>query len=66
MPICPPWEQIGNSVAVILEPQRWLEFEERGGSYRIHFRYHGKPHILTLGKVSEDEARSKSDQFGGP
>jgi hypothetical protein len=33
--------------------------EERSGSYRIHFRYHGKSHILTLGNVSEDEARSK-------
>jgi len=37
--------------------------EERSGSYRIHFRYQGKPHILTLGKVSE--AGSKSDKFGG-
>jgi hypothetical protein len=39
--------------------------EERSGSYRVHFRYQGKPHILTLGKVSEDEAGSRSDKFGG-
>ena len=25
MPICPEWEQIGHNVAVILEPQRWLQ-----------------------------------------
>jgi len=37
--------------------------EERNGSYRIHFLYQGKPHILTLGKASE--GRSKSDKFGG-
>jgi hypothetical protein len=35
---------------------------ERRGSDRILFRYHGKPHTRPLGKVSEDEARSKSDQ----
>ena len=39
--------------------------EERSGSYRIHFRYHGKPHISTLGKVSEHKAKSKSAKFGG-
>jgi hypothetical protein len=27
MPIRPKWEQIGNSVAVILEPQRWLQLK---------------------------------------
>ena len=39
------WEQIGNSVAVILEPQRWLELKSGADSYRIHFRYHGKQHF---------------------
>jgi hypothetical protein len=37
--------------------------EERGGSYRIHFRYHGKQRTLTLGRVSADEARAKSAQI---
>jgi len=37
--------------------------EERSGSFRVHFRYPGKPHILTPGKVSE--AGSKSGKFGG-
>ena len=32
--------------------------QERGESLRILFRYRGKQHILTLGKVSEDEAKS--------
>ncbi len=36
--------------------------QERGGSYRILFRDQGKQHTLTLRKVSEDEAKSKSDQ----
>jgi hypothetical protein len=36
--------------------------QERGGSYRLNFRYHGKQHTLTLGKVSEEEARTKSAQ----
>ncbi len=39
--------------------------EERSGSYRIHFRYQGEPHIFTRGKVSEDEAGSESDKLGG-
>jgi hypothetical protein len=38
--------------------------EERSGSYHIHFRYQGKPHILTLGKVSEDKATFNSDRVG--
>jgi hypothetical protein len=39
--------------------------QERGGSYRILFRYHCKRHTLTLGKVSEHEAKSKFAQVGG-
>ncbi len=34
--------------------------EELSGSIRIHFRFRGKPHIFTLGNVSE--AGSKSDK----
>src|SRR4051794_38455509 len=36
--------------------------QERSGSYRLIFRYHGKQHTLTLGKVSDEEARTKSAQ----
>jgi len=36
--------------------------QERSGSYRINFRYHGKHHFVTVGKVSEQEARAKSAQ----
>ena len=36
--------------------------QERSGSYRISFRYHGKHHFVTIGKVSEEEARAKSAQ----
>ena len=32
--------------------------QERSGSYRILFRYHGKQHTLTLGKVTQAEAKS--------
>jgi hypothetical protein len=39
--------------------------QERGGSYRILFRYDGRQPTLTLGNVSEDEARSRSDQVRG-
>ena len=38
--------------------------EERCGRYRIHFRCHGEPHVLTPVKVSESDARPKSDKFG--
>jgi len=34
----------------------------RGGSYRISFRYRGKHLFVTLGKVSEEEARAKAAQ----
>ncbi len=36
--------------------------QERSGGYRINFRYHGKHHFVTLGKISEQEARAKSAQ----
>jgi len=39
------------------------DIEERSGGYRIYFRYQGKSHILTRGKVSE--AGSNFDKFGG-
>jgi hypothetical protein len=39
--------------------------QERGGSYRMPFRCHCKRHTLTLGKVSEHEAKSKLAQVGG-
>ena len=34
--------------------------QERNGSYRYSFRYHGKQHFVTLGKVSDQEARTKA------
>jgi integrase len=33
--------------------------QERHGSYRVIFRYHGKQHSFTLGEVSSDEAATK-------
>jgi hypothetical protein len=36
--------------------------QERSGSYRISFRYHGKHHFVTIGKVSAEEARAKAAQ----
>jgi integrase len=36
--------------------------QERNGSYRYSFRYHGKHHFVTLGKVSAEEAKTKSAQ----
>ena len=35
--------------------------QERGGSYRVIFRFHGKQHF-PLGKVSQQEAEAKSAQ----
>ena len=35
---------------------------ERGGSYRIFFRFRGKLQTFTLGKVSKQEAEAKSAQ----
>jgi integrase len=36
--------------------------QERNGSYRVLFRYHGKLHAFTLGRVGNDEAENKARQ----
>src|SRR5262245_61176258 len=36
--------------------------QERNGSFRVLFCYHGKLHSFTLGKVERDEAESKAAQ----
>jgi integrase len=36
--------------------------QERSGTYRVIFRYHGKQHFMMIGKVSEDEAQTKAAQ----
>jgi integrase len=36
--------------------------QERNGSYRVLFRYHGKLHTFTIGKVEKDEAENKARQ----
>jgi integrase len=36
--------------------------QERAGSYRVLFCYHGKLHSFTIGKVSADEAANKARQ----
>lgn len=36
--------------------------QERSGSYRILFRFHSKQYVFTLGKVSKQEAETKSAQ----
>jgi hypothetical protein len=36
--------------------------QERNGSYRILFCYHGKLHTFTIGKVEKDEAENKARQ----
>jgi integrase len=39
-----------------------MALQRRGDSYRVLFRYRRKQHSLPLGKVSEREAKAKSDQ----
>jgi hypothetical protein len=34
----------------------------RHGGYRVYFRYQGKQHIFTRGKVYKDEADNKARQ----
>jgi hypothetical protein len=36
--------------------------QNRNGSYKLTFCYHGKRHYLTLGRVTEQEAEAKSAQ----
>jgi integrase len=36
--------------------------QERNGSFRFIFRFHGKQHFVTLGKVSGEEANAKAAQ----
>jgi integrase len=36
--------------------------QNRNGSYKLTFCYHGKRHYLTLGRVTEQEAEAKSSQ----
>ncbi len=36
--------------------------QERNGSYRVLFCYHGKLHTFTIGKVEKDEAENKARQ----
>jgi hypothetical protein len=36
--------------------------QERGGSYRFIFRFRGKQHFVTIGKVSREEAQAKAAQ----
>jgi len=36
--------------------------QERNGSYRVLFVYHGKRFTFTVGKVSAEEAKAKADQ----
>lgn len=36
--------------------------QQRNGRYRVLFRFHGKQHTFTLGRVSETEAQAKADQ----
>jgi hypothetical protein len=36
--------------------------QERNGSYRVLFCYHGKLHGFTTGKVEKDEAETKARQ----
>jgi len=36
--------------------------QNRHGSYRVIFRYHGKQHTFTLGEVSSEEAETKAAQ----
>jgi integrase len=34
--------------------------QERTGSYRVIFRFHGKQHFVAIGKVSQEEAEAKA------
>jgi integrase len=55
------WQQFGSNAAVTLE-LRMAGYQNRQGSYRIFFRYHGKQYGFSLGEVPEDEARTKASQ----
>lgn len=37
-------------------------FQERTGTYRVIFRFHGKQHFVMIGKVSPEEAEAKAAQ----
>jgi hypothetical protein len=36
--------------------------QRRGDTFRVLFRYHGKQHAFSLGKVSPEEAEARSNQ----
>ncbi len=36
--------------------------QQRAGTYRVIFRFHGKQHFVMIGKVSLQEAEAKSAQ----
>src|SRR5262249_41965806 len=36
--------------------------QERTGTYRVIFRFHGKQHFVMIGKVSQEEAEAKAAQ----
>ena len=38
--------------------------QQRGGGYRIIFRFHGKQHTLALGRIPSKEADAKAAQVG--
>ena len=42
----------------------WLQV--RNGSWRVLFRYAGKPHTLWVGEVEEKEAQAVADKVDGP
>ena len=33
--------------------------QERGGTFRVIFRHHGKPRFVSIGSVSRQEAEAK-------
>jgi hypothetical protein len=48
-------------------PQRgeaWPALQERNGSFRLIFRYHGKQHTFTIGHVPEDEGQATAATVG--
>jgi integrase len=65
------WQQLGNMPDVALR-SRWTPSEgdtmastqERNGSFRVTFRYRGKQHFFTIGRVTRAEAEAKAAQVG--
>jgi hypothetical protein len=58
------WQQTRRRIGVALPRKKAVAaaIQKRNGSYRMIFRHRGKQHNFTIGRVSEAEAKAKTDQ----